>query len=92
MKFICFLAIGMALTVIACSSGDAENCPGDYGFEFGGACAENGNSKADCDPGASCTCDGVTLNTYICFEGQCVTSLNCDAWCAASEDDRRSCY
>jgi len=89
----------ITLTVVACSSDDADssgsgssdNCPADFGYEFGGGCDDNGDSSAECDPGVSCDCDGVTHNTYICFDGQCVTSMNCDAWCAASDGDRMSC-
>ena len=73
--------------------GNNPECLEKYGLVVDGdPCNENGDSREEC-PRLTCSCPGVTLNYYICFDGTCVTAIgDCDAWCAASDSERRSCF
>jgi hypothetical protein len=85
--------LAAVLAAAACGGGDLAQCTTDYGFTVDGAsCDTSGDSHAQCDE-VSCTCSGsVSLSVYICAEGTCVTGIkNCDAWCAATAEQRASC-
>ena len=83
----CYVACGEG------ESGESDACAETYGFVVDGeACNPDGDPSMEC-PEVTCSCSGsTTQSAFACVEGTCLTAIgNCEAWCAATSDERFAC-